>query len=98
MQLPEQGSSWASKGNRRSVQRIRVQRRAERAQRATRAKRGTASPLKRHVRRYGSGTSRSRQIFRARNSLISRCRGTVEVFAGAAIQKDRVLGTFAAQL
>lgn len=28
---------------------------------------------------YGSGTARSRQIFRANSSLISECLGTVEV-------------------
>ena len=33
--------------------------------------------------RYGCGISSSRQIFRARNSLISRCRGTVDTFFAA---------------
>lgn len=37
-------------------------------------------PLERDVRLHGSGTSKSRQIFFARYSLISRCRGTDEVF------------------
>ena len=32
------------------------------------------------VRRHGSEISKSRHIFRARKSLTSRCRGTVEVF------------------
>lgn len=58
-----------------------VQRRADRAN--TRA----ASPLQTHVRRYGSRTSRSRQIFRARKSLISRWRGTVEVLRTARFTK-----------
>jgi len=35
------------------------------------------------VRPQGAGISRSRQIFRAKNSLISRWRGTVDVFPAA---------------
>ncbi len=31
------------------------------------------------VRHHGSGMARSRQILRARNSLISRCLGTVDI-------------------
>jgi hypothetical protein len=37
-----------------------------------------ARRLQHLVRRQGAGISKSRQIFRARKSLISRCRGTVE--------------------
>lgn len=46
---------------------------------------------------YGSGTSRSLQIFRARYSLISRCLGTVVVLRAARLTKTVCLATFAKQ-
>lgn len=39
-----------------------------------------ARQLQYFIRHQGVGISRSLQIFRARNSLISRCRGTVDTF------------------
>ncbi len=41
---------------------------------------GRPRQLQALVRHHGSGMERSRQILRARNSLMSRCRGTVDVF------------------
>jgi len=50
-----------------------------RAQHSASFKAITARQLQALVRHHGSGTSRSRQILRAKKSLISRCLGTVEV-------------------